>query len=116
MSTVAGGGEGMGAIEQTLDALDDRLGGACQVVAICGRNKALIERLQNRWESQTFQEKVDFESVVIQWLLPGNYSQGSGFVALCIPEDGCAVQRVSWRVESEAVWLCQQHGRVDDSM
>ena len=116
VSTVAGGGEGMGAIEQTLDALDDRLGGACQVVAICGRNKALIERLQNRWESQTFQEKVDFESVVIQWLLPGNHSQGSGLVALCIPEDGCAVQRVSWRVESEAVWLCQQHGRVDDSM
>ncbi len=43
----------MGAIEQTLDALDDRLGGACQVVAICGRNKALIERLQNRCGSQT---------------------------------------------------------------
>ncbi len=43
-----GGGEGMGAIEQILDALDARLGGACQVVAICGRNKALIERLQQR--------------------------------------------------------------------
>lgn len=43
-----GGGEGMGAIEQTLDALDARLGGACQVVAICGRNKALTERLQRR--------------------------------------------------------------------
>ena len=38
----------MGAIEQILDALDARLGGACQVVAICGRNKALIERLQRR--------------------------------------------------------------------
>ncbi|BDA40481.1 probable monogalactosyldiacylglycerol synthase, chloroplas [Coccomyxa sp. Obi] len=45
---LVGGGEGMGAIEQTLDALDARLGGACQVVAICGRNKALIERLQLR--------------------------------------------------------------------
>ena len=43
-----GGGEGMGAIEKTLEALDDRVGGACQVVAICGRNKALIERLSNR--------------------------------------------------------------------
>lgn len=38
----------MGAIEKTLEALDDRVGGACQVVAICGRNKALIERLRNR--------------------------------------------------------------------
>ena len=38
----------MGAIEKTLEALDDRVGGACQVVAICGRNKALIERLTNR--------------------------------------------------------------------
>jgi len=43
-----GGGEGMGAIEKTLQALDERVGGACQVVAICGRNKALIERLSNR--------------------------------------------------------------------
>ena len=38
----------MGAIEKTLDALDGRVGGRCQVVAICGRNKALIERLSNR--------------------------------------------------------------------
>ena len=38
----------MGAIEKTLEALDERVGGACQVVAICGRNKALIERLSNR--------------------------------------------------------------------
>ena len=38
----------MGAIEKTLEALDERVGGACQVVAICGRNKSLIERLSNR--------------------------------------------------------------------
>ena len=38
----------MGAIEKTPEALDERVGGACQVVAICGRNKALIERLSNR--------------------------------------------------------------------
>ncbi len=38
----------MGAIEKTLHALDERVGGACQVVAICGRNKTLIERLSNR--------------------------------------------------------------------
>lgn len=45
---IEGGGEGMGAIEKTLQALDERVGGACQVVAICGRNKALIERLSDR--------------------------------------------------------------------
>lgn len=38
----------MGAIEKTLQALDERVGGGCQVVAICGRNKTLIERLSNR--------------------------------------------------------------------
>ena len=48
MTLVQGGGEGMGAIEKTLDALDATLGGACQVVAICGRNKALMQRLQDR--------------------------------------------------------------------
>lgn len=45
---LVGGGEGMGAIEKTLQALDDRVGGGCQVVAVCGRNKALIERLNHR--------------------------------------------------------------------
>lgn len=48
MSALAGGGEGMGAIEATLDAIATACGGACQVVAICGRNKKLARRLQNR--------------------------------------------------------------------
>lgn len=38
----------MGAIEATLDAIATACGGACQVVAICGRNKKLARRLQNR--------------------------------------------------------------------
>ena len=42
----AGGGEGMGAIEKTIQALADQVGPACQVVAICGRNKGLIKRLE----------------------------------------------------------------------
>ena len=41
-----GGGEGMGAIEKNIQALADQVGPACQVVAICGRNKALIKRLE----------------------------------------------------------------------
>ena len=41
-----GGGEGMGAIEKTIQALADQVGSACQVVAICGRNKGLIKRLE----------------------------------------------------------------------
>ncbi len=44
----AGGGEGMGAIEATLDAIATACGGACQVVAICGRNKRLVRRLEDR--------------------------------------------------------------------
>ena len=43
----------MGAIEKTLQALDDRVGGGCQVVAVCGRNKALIERLNHRCEADS---------------------------------------------------------------
>ena len=49
MIHMPGGGEGMGAIEKTLDALDATLGGACQVVAVCGRNTALMQRLLDRW-------------------------------------------------------------------
>ena len=48
MRRIAGGGEGMGAIEATLDAIATACGGACQVVAICGRNRKLARRLQNR--------------------------------------------------------------------
>jgi len=42
----------MGAIEATLDAIAAACGGACQVVAICGRNKKLARRLQNRWAAR----------------------------------------------------------------
>lgn len=41
-----GGGEGMGAIEKIVQALVEQVGPACQVVAICGRNKGLIKRLE----------------------------------------------------------------------
>lgn len=36
----------MGAIENNIQALVNQVGSACQVVAICGRNKGLIKRLQ----------------------------------------------------------------------
>lgn len=36
----------MGAIEKNIQALVNQVGPACQVVAICGRNQALIKRLQ----------------------------------------------------------------------
>ncbi len=49
----------MGAIEKTLQALDDRVGGGCQVVAVCGRNKALIERLNHRCEADNLLPSAD---------------------------------------------------------
>ena len=49
----------MGAIEKTLQALDDRVGGGCQVVAVCGRNKALIERLNHRCETDILLPSTD---------------------------------------------------------
>ena len=36
----------MGAIEKNIQALAEQVGPACQVVAICGRNKGLIKRLE----------------------------------------------------------------------
>lgn len=43
-----GGGEGMGAIEKIVQALASQVGPACQVVAVCGRNKGLIKRLEGK--------------------------------------------------------------------
>lgn len=42
---LVGGGEGMGPVESTVDALAATLGAACQVVVVCGRNAKLVEKL-----------------------------------------------------------------------
>lgn len=38
----------MGAIEKTVKAVVQKVGPVCQLVVICGRNKKLVEKLQNR--------------------------------------------------------------------
>eukprot|EP01024_Parvocaulis_polyphysoides_P047388 TRINITY_DN44928_c0_g1_i4.p2 TRINITY_DN44928_c0_g1~~TRINITY_DN44928_c0_g1_i4.p2 ORF type:complete len:389 (+),score=76.00 TRINITY_DN44928_c0_g1_i4:1-1167(+) len=43
-----GGGEGMGKIEATVDAIAAKVGASCQVVVICGRNKSLVQKLQSK--------------------------------------------------------------------
>ena len=48
----------MGAIEATLDAIATACRGACQVVAICGRNKKLARRLQNRRALEHYDESI----------------------------------------------------------
>lgn len=45
---LVGGGEGMGKLEQIVDAIATEVGSACQVVVICGRNKKLVKRLEER--------------------------------------------------------------------
>lgn len=45
---LVGGGEGMGALEATVDELAARLGGRCQVAVICGRNAKLLASLTAR--------------------------------------------------------------------
>lgn len=42
---LVGGGEGMGPVERTVDALASVIGKDCQVVVICGRNAKLVEKL-----------------------------------------------------------------------
>ena len=84
----------MGAIEKTLDALDGRVGGRCQVVAICGRNKALIERLSNR---SAFASN-------LPCCMP---SYKSGILYLIHSNVLQVIQR---RAESEGVRICDKHG------
>ncbi|KAG2497185.1 hypothetical protein HYH03_004774 [Edaphochlamys debaryana] len=45
---LVGGGEGMGALEETVSQLDAKLGDKAQVVVICGRNQKLQKRLRAR--------------------------------------------------------------------
>lgn len=48
-----GGGEGMGLLEATCEALGHQLPGHAQVVVVCGRNKALASKLAARAGSYT---------------------------------------------------------------
>ncbi|MEW5313578.1 MAG: hypothetical protein WDW38_005136 [Sanguina aurantia] len=43
---LVGGGEGMGALEVTVEQMALKLGTRCQMVVICGRNKKLLDRIQ----------------------------------------------------------------------
>ena len=45
---LVGGGEGMGPVEKTVDALAASLGAACQVVVVCGRNANLVNKLSSK--------------------------------------------------------------------
>lgn len=45
---LVGGGEGMGALEDTVSQLDTQLGSKAQVVVICGRNKQLLATLSTK--------------------------------------------------------------------
>jgi len=45
---LVGGGEGMGPVEATVDALAAELGAACQLVVVCGRNARLVNKLSNK--------------------------------------------------------------------
>jgi 1,2-diacylglycerol 3-beta-galactosyltransferase len=42
---LVGGGEGMGPVEATVEALAARVGAGCQLVVVCGRNQGLVDRL-----------------------------------------------------------------------
>jgi 1,2-diacylglycerol 3-beta-galactosyltransferase len=45
---LVGGGEGMGPVEKTVDALRENVGSGCQLVVICGRNARLVEVLKRK--------------------------------------------------------------------
>lgn len=45
---LVGGGEGMGPVEKTVDALVATIGPDCQIVVVCGRNARLVDTLQTK--------------------------------------------------------------------
>ncbi|KAK9861351.1 hypothetical protein WJX84_003361 [Apatococcus fuscideae] len=45
---LVGGGEGMGPVEKTVDAIAAEVGNKCQLIVIAGRNKKLVKRLQRK--------------------------------------------------------------------
>lgn len=44
-----GGGEGMGPVEQTVDAVAEQIGAEAQLVVVCGRNARLVEILKSKY-------------------------------------------------------------------
>ena len=64
---IVGGGDGMGPVEETCVALDNRFGGAGQIVVICGRNKGLASKLRKRkWASNVL--VLGFVSNMHEWM------------------------------------------------
>lgn len=66
---LVGGGEGMGALEATVRELDAALQGSAQVAVICGRNRALLQRLRSAvWPGATHVAAVGFVDNVHEWM------------------------------------------------
>ena len=65
---IVGGGDGMGPVEETCVALDNRFRpGEGQIVVICGRNKALARKLNKRtWSSKVV--VLGFVSNMHEWM------------------------------------------------
>ncbi|QDZ19116.1 diacylglycerol glucosyltransferase [Chloropicon primus] len=65
---IVGGGDGMGPVEETCVALDNRFeGGEGQIIVICGRNKKLVKSLQKRkWSSNVV--VLGFVSNMHEWM------------------------------------------------
>eukprot|EP00879_Flechtneria_rotunda_P020339 GHRR01021390.1.p1 GENE.GHRR01021390.1~~GHRR01021390.1.p1 ORF type:complete len:416 (+),score=130.30 GHRR01021390.1:440-1687(+) len=66
---LVGGGEGMGKLQATVDALDARLQGSAQIVVICGRNKQLLGRLKtHKWQGGSHIIACGFVDNIHEWM------------------------------------------------
>jgi 1,2-diacylglycerol 3-beta-galactosyltransferase len=64
-----GGGEGMGALEATVRALDRSVGAAASCAVVCGRNRALLERLKSTpWPGGLAVVPVGFVDNMHEWM------------------------------------------------
>ena len=66
---VVGGGDGMGPVEATCEALDRAMGTRCQLVVICGRNRKLAAKLNKAsrgWACKT--AVLGFVSNMHEWM------------------------------------------------
>lgn len=108
---LVGGGEGMGKLEATVEQLDARLGGRAQVVVVCGRNRALLERLRaRRFANGLAVTAVGFVDNVHEWMAaadaiitkagPGTIAEAliSGLPILLNGNIPCQVRQSSSRI------------------
>ena len=96
---LVGGGEGMGPVEKTVDAVANQIGSQAQLVVICGRNANLVSRLKKKYVLLLSDER------------RYNYNENCNISFVLMN-----LQSLSRRNECLHSGFCDQHARLHGSM